>query len=154
MSGLGVGLGSPTIPNPNPNPNPNPSPNPSPNPNPNPNPKQVGVGSNAQELGQYVISHVPPEMRRARAREWVESYHAELTAALRARGLADAADAYTCDACFDEYVAGGAGRWVWFVPVLIAIGLPAPMIQFFHDQLSAFLHDHVAHPADSPMPRV
>ena len=73
---------------------------------------------------------------------------------LVARGMHEAAAGYSADACFAEYVAGGAGRWSWFVPVLIALGLPAPMNQFFHDQLAAFLHDHIADPADAPMPRV
>jgi len=116
--------------------------------------EMIGVGPGAQELGQYVISHVSPQMRRARARAWVDGYHAELLAELRSRGHHDAADAYTADMCFGEYVAGGAGRWVWFVPVLIAMGLPAPMNQYFHDQLAAFLHDHIEDPAASPIPRV
>jgi len=116
--------------------------------------EMVGVGSNAQELGQYVISHVPPEMRRARAKEWVATYHTALLTALRERGLESEAVTYTFEACFAEYVMGGAGRWAWFVPVLIAMGLPAPMNQYFHDQLAAFLHDHLSDPADMPMPRV
>ena len=33
--------------------------------------EMVGVGAGAQELGQYMISHVPPEMRRAKEHEWV-----------------------------------------------------------------------------------
>ena len=111
------------------------------------------MGSGAQELGQYVISHVAPELRRAKAHEWVRGYHAELLEQLRSRGLNEAADSYPFDACFAEYVAGGAGRWAWFLPVLVALGLPARMNQFFHDQCAAFLHDHVE-PDASPMPRV
>ena len=116
--------------------------------------EMVGVGSGAQELGQYMISHTPPELRRAKAAEWVRGYHTELVAVLRGRGLQNEADAYTFDACFAEHVAGGVGRWVWFVPVLQAMGLPPPMNQFFHDQLAAFLHDHITDPSASPMPRV
>ena len=84
----------------------------------------------------------------------MRGYHTELVAVLRGRGLQNEADAYTFDACFAEYVAGGVGRWVWFVPVLQAMGLPPPMNQFFHDQLAAFLHDHITDPSASPMPRV
>ena len=115
--------------------------------------EMVGVGSGAQELGQYTISHAAPAMRRVNEAEWVRTYHVQLCDDLRARGLTAAAEAYTYDVCFAEYVQGGAGRWAWFVPVLIAMGLPAPMNQFFHDQLAAFLHDHVPVPSASPMPR-
>lgn len=113
--------------------------------------EMVGVGSGAQELGQYVVSHVAPALRRARERAWVAGYHAELVATLRARGRHAEAEGYTLDACFAEYVAGGAGRWLWFMPLFL--GMPA-MLQFFHDQLGAFLHDHVPDPALAPMPRV
>ena len=116
--------------------------------------EMVGVGSNAQELGQYIISHVPAAMRRAHTHEWVAAYHKELVAALRARGLESEAAAYTPEACFAEHVAGGVGRWVWFVPILISMGLPSSMNQYFHDQLATFLHDHIPDPADTPMPRV
>jgi len=116
--------------------------------------EMVGVGSNAQELGQYIISHMPAEMRRANAERLVGVYHAALTAELRSRGRDEEASAYSFEACFAEYIAGGAGRWAWFVPVLIAMGLPAPMNQYFHDQLASFLRDHIQDPADAPMPRV
>ena len=114
----------------------------------------VGLGSGAQELGQYAISHAAPALRREHERAWVEAYHTELVATLRARGLHAEADAYTLDACFAEYVAGGAGRWAWFVPLLTGMASSPPMAQFFHDQLAAFLHDHVPEASAAPMPRV
>ena len=116
--------------------------------------EMVGVGSGAQELGQYAISHAAPALRREHERAWVEAYHTELVATLRARGLHAEADAYTPDACFAEYVAGGAGRWAWFVPLLTGMASSPPMAQFFHDQLAAFLHDHVPEASAAPMPRV
>ena len=72
--------------------------------------EMVGVGSGAQELGQYMISHITPELRRAKATDWVRGYHNTLIAVLRGRGLKKEADAYTFDACFSEHIAGGAGR--------------------------------------------
>jgi hypothetical protein len=113
--------------------------------------EMVGVGSNAQELGQYLISHMEPVARRGCERRLIEAYHRELIATLRARGCNEAADSYTLDDCWTGYVAGGAGRWAWFVPYL-AFKMPA-LGQFFHDQLAAFLHDHVPDPARAPMPR-
>jgi len=47
----------------------------------------VGLGSGAQELGQFVISHMTPEVRRANEKRLVEEYHTELIANLQARGL-------------------------------------------------------------------
>ena len=114
--------------------------------------EMVGIGSGAQELGQFLISHMEVACRRACERRLVQAYHAELVATLRARGLHEAADRYGIDECWAEYVAGGAGRWAWFVAYL-GCKMPA-LAQFFHDQLAAFLHDHVPDPANVPMPRV
>ena len=116
--------------------------------------QMVGVGSPAQELGQFVISHLAPDRRRAAERRLVSGYHRELTAALRARGRADVADTYTLDACWAEYVAGGIGRW-GLVRALAYLAKAMPQLgQFFHDQLAAFLRDHCPDPATAPMPRV
>jgi len=115
--------------------------------------EMVGIGSPAQELGQYLVSHMPPDERRAVERELVQGYHAELCANLRGRGLGEEADGLTFDACWREYVMGGAGRWLWFVPYLAKMCPPA-MGQFFHDQLAAFLHDHLPRAEEVGMPRV
>jgi len=112
--------------------------------------EQVGVGSPAQDLGQWMISHMQPDTRRDCEKELVAAYHADVVATLKELGKDSE---FTFEMCWEEYVAGGAGRWVWFVPVLAQM-CPAPMGQYFHDQLAAFLHTHVPDPSDSPMPRV
>jgi aminoglycoside phosphotransferase (APT) family kinase protein len=113
--------------------------------------EMVGVGSPGQELGQYVISHMTPAVRRECESSLVDVYHTTLTEELRKLGKEAEADVYTRDVCWNEYVAGGAGRWAWFIPLFRA---NAPMCQYFADQLSAFLKDHVKNPEDMPMPRV
>jgi hypothetical protein len=113
--------------------------------------EMIGVGSPAQELGQFLISHMDPELRRTHERELVGGYHAEVVAALHARGMEAEAATFTLESCFAEYIAGGVGRWVWFIPLFWQT---TPVAQFFHDQLAAFLTDHVADPASMPMPRV
>merc|ERR1712232_896567 len=113
--------------------------------------EMIGVGSPAQELGQYMISHMTPTLRRKHERELVTVYHEALRNELKALDLVEESERFTFERCWDEYVQGGAGRWAWFVPVFR--GKPA-MCQFFHDQLSAFLHDHIIDPNDMPMPRV
>ena len=117
--------------------------------------EMVGLGSGAQELGQFLISHTEPALRRATERELVRAYYDELRSVLCARGLAADANAYTFEACWEEYVAGGAGRWAWFVAYLVHAKSDSPKLgQYFHDQLAAFLRDHVSDPLLTPMPRV
>lgn len=113
--------------------------------------EMVGLGPPGQELGQHIISHMAPTVRRRCENQLVKDYHSELSKLLAGRGMADEAAAYTFDVCWDEYIAGGVGRWAWFIPFFF--GVP-PMAQFFQDQLAAFLHDHVKDPATTPMPRV
>ena len=54
-----------------------------------------------------------------------------------------------------ELSLGGIGRWAWFLPLFVAAwGTPKPVCQFFHDQLAAFLKDHVPDPSAAHMTRV
>ena len=115
--------------------------------------EMVGVGSPAQELGQWMISHMDPEIRRGCERRLVSNYHQRLTTALREKSMGAEADAFTFEVCWEEYVAGGAGRWAWFVPFLLC-QMPHFGAQFFHDQLAAFLHDHIPDPCTMGPPRV
>lgn len=114
--------------------------------------EMIGVGSPSQEIGQYLISHMTPALRRSCERTLVQGYHKELIEALCARGLSAEAEKFSFDACWGEYVAGGAAKWIWFVPVLIKM-CGTTMGQFFHDQTAAFLKDHVLDPITAPMPR-
>ena len=86
--------------------------------------EMVGVGSPAQELGQYMISHMEPDARRACEDQVVRAYHEELlrmvkpTAQEKGKdGNETTVEAYTFEACWAEYIAGGIGRWVWFIPL-------------------------------------
>ena len=92
-------------------------------------------------------------MRRESEKALVDGYHATLVSHLDAEPRTkDRAQTLSKDDCWREYVDGGAGRWIWFLPVL-AESQSAPAAQFFHDQLAAFLKDHVLDPKDAPMPR-
>ncbi|KAK3261591.1 hypothetical protein CYMTET_29506 [Cymbomonas tetramitiformis] len=107
----------------------------------------VGVGSGPQELGQYMISHTRPEVRAALERGALEAYYKELVQ----RNTAVAAS-LTWDACWEEYVAGGVGRWMWLLPLLARI-CPAKMAQYFHDQVKAFCQTHLITADNVPLPR-
>lgn len=107
----------------------------------------VGVGSGPQELAQYVISHMAPAARRACERGLVREYHDALLA-----GGVPPAD-LPFDACWAEYVAGGAARWVWFIALLSGM-CDARALAYWQAQLLAFCADHGVTPDNIGQPRV
>lgn len=107
----------------------------------------VGLGSGPQDLGQFMISHVEASTRRMLEEGAVRSYYNELTLL-----NPDIAVAFSFDDCHAEYVHGGLGRWLWFIPVLAKF-CPPKMTQCFADQVVAFIRDHAITPETVPMPR-
>jgi len=107
--------------------------------------EMVGVGSGPQDIGQFMISHTSPQLRASLERGVVESYHSEL------RSL-NPSIRMTLDECWAEYVAGGLGRWLWFVPLLVTMCPPAAG-QYFVDQVQAFAQAHGVTAETVPMPR-
>jgi len=105
----------------------------------------VGVGSGPQDLAQYLISHMNPVTRKECEQRLVRTYHETL----QSLGVLN----YSWDSCWTDYVTGGTGRWVWFVPVLAEL-CPEPMVQYFNDQVLAFLRDHGVTAANVAAPRV
>ena len=105
----------------------------------------IGVGSGPQDLAQYLISHMAPVARRECEHRLLETYHAELVS----QGVSD----YTFETCWSDYVAGGVGRWVWLLCVIVQMA-PAPMCKYFGDQLLAFMLDHDVTKSNIVMPRV
>jgi hypothetical protein len=112
--------------------------------------EMAGVGSGAQELGQYVISNMTLAVRRECEERMVREYVAELHAC----GVSD----YSFEECWREYAVGGAERWLWFICYFAGEGekcfsfsffFKSPgtdgmrdWTKFFHDQLLAFMVDH------------
>eukprot|EP00039_Didymoeca_costata_P003080 m.65000 g.65000 ORF g.65000 m.65000 type:complete len:408 (+) comp11693_c0_seq1:108-1331(+) len=107
--------------------------------------EMVGLGSGPQELGQFMISHLDPTLRKTLEREAVEHYYKELTSY-------NGGISFSFEECWEEYLQGGLGRWMWFVPVLISM-CPPKMGQFFVDQVQAFINTHNFNPENIPMPR-
>lgn len=108
----------------------------------------VGVGSGPQDIAQFLISHMDPELRRASEHKLVADYHALLTSSGRV-----SLDQYPLAQCMRDFVSGGAERWAWLLPVICGL-CPDPMITFFHDQMLSFLQDHGVTPNTIGMPRV
>lgn len=69
--------------------------------------EMVGFGSGPQELGQYIISHCSPAVRRECELELLREYYDELLKS----GVKD----FTWETCLAEYIEGGIGRWMWFL---------------------------------------
>jgi len=104
-----------------------------------------------------------PDTRRACEKDLVTDYHTALLEAIADNKKSKEEDGKATeggetedtvvdfDSIWSEYVAGGAGRFAWFVPYFRQ--WPKGM-QFFQDQLAEFLRDHVKDPSDMPMPRV
>lgn len=110
--------------------------------------EMAGIGSGAQDLGQYVLSNMDPEERRACERTLIEHYYEELIRC----GVPK--ESYSLEDCWNEYRIGGIERWLWFL--VYFIGQEGPMLkwaQFFHDQIQAFLVDHKITPDDIVQPR-
>lgn len=99
--------------------------------------EMVGLGSGPQELGQYVISHMDPVVRSQCEEELVRGYYEHLVSAYPGSKACD----YTWEECWSEYKLGGVGRWMWFLPYFASRG-PKHYLDFFINQVGAFLRDH------------
>lgn len=109
----------------------------------------VGVGSGPQDLGQYMISHSRPELRRQYEAEAIASYVATLNTLLVEQHHAEPV---TVEAVTQEYVEGGLCRWAWLFPVCCSV-CPPSALQYFHDQMLAFMIDHNVAPTSVGMLR-
>jgi Phosphotransferase enzyme family len=110
--------------------------------------EQVGLGSGPQDLAQCWISHMNPVTRRQNEQTLLRTYYTTLVSVNPQIGVS-----YTYENCLADYVSGGTSRWVWLV-IILATMCPDEMMQFFIDQLFAFIVDHGVTPATIEMPRV
>ena len=106
----------------------------------------VGIGSGAQDLGQYFISHCSPESRRDLENASLHLYYSELLL----NGVQ--ASKYSWETCFADYVSGGFERWVWLLSAITSMR-PPKLVQYFHDQCLVFMLDHDITPENVGQPR-
>ena len=111
----------------------------------------VGVGSGPQDIGQFMISHASPELRRSVEQQALAAYLEALTIAIKLRGDA-APPVPSPELVLKEYVHGGLARWIWLGVFCIHI-CPPHMGQYFHDQVLAFALDHGVTPETIEMLR-
>ena len=108
----------------------------------------VGVGSGAQDIGQYMMSHMTPAARRLCEDRLLRVYYEQLQATIAAQhvegtGSEETASRgeYTFEMCKREYVYGGVERWM-FLLIILANMCPDVMQQYFLNQVEAFALDH------------
>lgn len=96
---------------------------------------EVGPWEPMTDLGQMVISDVPPAAFRGRTRGWVAAYWRHLEAAGGGTG-------YSEERAWADFCRAAPERWVWIVALMCGMPLPPQMLQYFHDQLLAFIDEH------------
>jgi hypothetical protein len=113
--------------------------------------EMVGLGSGPQELGQFLISHATLAWRRTHEKALVEAYHATLNETLQRNDRTNGEE-YPFGQCWEEYVFGGFGKWMWFLPLLITWS-PEPMSEYFASKMDDFASDHNITPENIQMLR-
>lgn len=107
--------------------------------------EMVGIGCGPQELAQFMISHATPEFRREQEPIVQRRYYEELTRLV-------SPDQYSWADCQRDYAFGGAEKWIWLLAYLSQL-CPDRMVQYFHDQVAAFLDDHGVNHENVGQPR-
>jgi len=110
--------------------------------------EMVALGSGPKDVAQFLISHPSPALRRAEEKGLVDGYIATLREGLAANGVPEVP---TSDELWQMY-RDGVAWWLSMLVIMLPY-TPVPMSRFFHDQVAAFLHDHIPDPANAPVLR-
>ncbi|ORZ14302.1 hypothetical protein BCR41DRAFT_354641 [Lobosporangium transversale] len=96
---------------------------------------EVGVWEPTTDLGQTVISDMAIPIFQEHARPALKKYWERLVQL----GVVKPTE-YTFETCWRSFLRGGIEKWLWMFGILSSYpGLPAPGVQYFHDQLLAFI---------------
>lgn len=114
----------------------------------------VGVGSGPQDLGQYMISHTTPQLRKELEKDAVHLYYDTLLHHYYNNHNKEEEFNMSFEECWNEYIMGGFSRWVWLLSILSQNISSVHVLQYFHDQLLAFIQTHdIITPDNVSMPR-
>jgi hypothetical protein len=111
---------------------------------------ETGVWEPMADLGQTVISDMLPAFWRDTSgaagfatleQQMIHKYWERLT-----QLLPPGAPSYSWSQCWAEYEVASAERWIWFLSLLGGFPIPPKALQYFHDQLLAFIEAHGDHP--------
>lgn len=98
-----------------------------------------GFGTGPQEIAQAMISHSHPARRRQYEDRVLRAYYDTISS--RNGDVQEFQRAYPYEKYVDDYCYAGIGRWLWLLGVTTMLCPPA-MVQYFQDQISAFVSDH------------
>ena len=101
--------------------------------------------SGPQDVAQYLVSHINPSERRFCERDLLKGYHDTL--------VSNGVEGYSYKQCEADYVAGGTQRWIWLLALLSGM-CPDEWVQYFQDQLVAFMKDWGVNSVSVGMPKV
>ena len=96
---------------------------------------EVGPWEPTADLGQMLISDVKPEFYK-HTKQLVRKYHQTLIES----GVSEST--FPWDACWNSFCRAGVERWIFMFPILTIFPIPANGIQYFHDQILAFIEAH------------
>jgi len=100
--------------------------------------EHVGVGSGPQDIGQYLISHLPIEEVCGMLDEITTVYRNTLTETIDAANDEMHSSKKVPPPLEDlkrEIIYGGFERWVWLFGFMCGAGVPPLYMQYFHDQV-------------------
>ena len=104
---------------------------------------EVGLSDGITDIAQFLVSNAPIEKRREEEKRLVSLYWHALIASGRVQS-----SEYSLETCWKLYRMGGVERWTQLLIILAWMAslpgskLTDESIQWFHDQVLAFLDDH------------
>lgn len=100
---------------------------------------EVGPWEPTADLAQTVISDVRPALFTRHSRACVRAYWDTLVT--HPTHPVDPT-AYPFTACWSAFCRGGPERWIWVFAMIASFPVPTAAVQYFHDQLLAFIDAH------------
>lgn len=98
---------------------------------------EVGPWEPTADLVQIIISDLKPSFFVGKTKKWVEIYWQRL----KELGLNE--QEYSLEECWYSFCRRGPERWIWLFAILCDFpGVPDTLVQYFHDQLLAFIEAH------------
>uniref|UniRef100_A0A0G4IAM3 Aminoglycoside phosphotransferase domain-containing protein n=1 Tax=Chromera velia CCMP2878 TaxID=1169474 RepID=A0A0G4IAM3_9ALVE len=115
----------------------------------------VGVGSGPQDLGQYMVSHSHPSVRRQNQKAILDAYCKVFQTNLSEESFEQhfkKDEKLLREWVNREYAEGGVGRWIWLLP-LCGLAFSPKKQQYFVNQVAALLDDFPEIFDKVPLPR-
>lgn len=94
---------------------------------------EVGVWEPTADLAQTIISDVSQVLFRKHIRNLLEKYWRRLIE------FGVSPDEYSFEMCWKAFLRGGVERWIGLFAYLTSLPISGKAIQYFHDQLLAFI---------------